>query len=146
MALQIKTTMNEIKIIMAFERIFGGEYSVREKYFYVILRSLCLSRKSEDGWVFLSDAPKQQLWDGFGSYGLSPRVCKSSRRKLKRDGLLECRYIHGAKGHRVGTAYRLLDERFANDPKAIHAAIIGGLERRVIHSVVKPMESSLVEA
>ncbi|SRR6266481_6454216 len=120
--------------LMAFERAFGDRYSVREKYFYILLRALWSSKKSSDGWAFFNDASKGRPRDGFRFYGLSARVCKLARRKLKHDGLLECRYVHGPKGHRIGTAYRLLDERFIAGPKAIHAAVMGRFGNEVIHS------------
>jgi len=120
--------------LMAFERAFGEAYSVREKYFYILLRTLWVAKKSPDGWAFFSDFSKGRARDGFRFYGLSARVCKSARQKLKRDGLLECCYVHGPKGHRIGTAYRLLDEKFTGGSKAIHAAVMGQFGKEVIHS------------
>lgn len=123
-----------IPTIMAFERAFGEAYSVREKYFYILLRSLWLSKKSHDGWAFFRDSSKSRPQDGFRFYGLSARVCKLARQKLRRDGLLECRYVHGPKGHRIGTAYRLLDAKFTAGPKAIHAVVMGQFGKEVMHS------------
>ena len=120
--------------LAAFEKIFGELYSVREKYFYILLRTLWASKKSQDGWAFFNDYSKGRPRDGFRFYGLSARVCKLARQKLKRDGLLECRYVHGPKGHRIGTEYRLLDEKFTAGPKAIHAAVMGRFGKEVIHS------------
>jgi len=113
--------------------MFGSAYSVREKYFYALLRELWLHRKSEDDWLLFNDSQEDRRPAGFRSYGLSSRICKSARQKLKRDGLLECRYVHGAKGYRIGTEYRLLDERFTTNPKATHTAIIGRLGEGVMH-------------
>ena len=124
----------DARMAMAFEGMFGNAYSVREKYFYILLRELWLSKRTHDGWAFFTDFSKGRSRDGFRFYGLSARVCKSARQKLKRDGLLECRYVHGPKGHRIGTAYRLLDEKFTGGPKAIHAAVMSQFGKEVIHS------------
>ncbi len=120
-------------MISDFERLFGSEYSVREKYFYVLLREMWQSRKSSDGWLLFSDADKGRS-AGFACYGLSARVCKAARQKLKQDGLIECRYVHGTKGQRVGTEYRLLDSKLATNAKTVHAAIMSQFGREVIHS------------
>lgn len=120
-------------IIMVFERIFGGAYSVREKYFYVLLRELYHSKKLKDGWLLFGDAAEGRS-AGFGLYGLSARVCKSARKKLKQDELIECSYVHGAKGHRIGTQYRLLDGRLIVPSKMVHAAIMSKFGGGVIHS------------
>ncbi len=111
----------------AFEERYGRNYTVKEKYFYLILRQLWNRKKSEDGWVLFNDFQKGRPEKGFKSYGLSARVCKSARRKLKADGLIETRYAHGENGYRKGTEYRLLDGKLRLDRKAIHQSIIGRL-------------------
>jgi hypothetical protein len=120
-------------VMADFERLFGGAYSVREKYFYVLLRELCQSKQSSDEWLLLNDTAKGRSL-GFASYGLSARVCKAARRKLKQDGLIECRYVHGTKGQRIGTGYRLLDGKFETNAKTVHAAIMRQFGDGVIHS------------
>jgi hypothetical protein len=112
----------------AFDDFFGKRYTVPEKYFYITLRKLIDRHNADSGWVLLFDASgpaSGNRSDTFESFGLSKRTCKSARRKLKEDGLIECRWSHGRKGHRIGTEYRLVDERLAQNPKAIHRAIIG---------------------
>ena len=118
----------------AFEEIFGKRYTVPEKYFYMMLRMLVNRFPSESGWALLFDASGPAVSgsrETFASYGLSKRTCKSARRKLKEEGLIETRYKHDRKGHRIGTEYRLVDERLAKNPKAIHQAIIGRAGRGI---------------
>ena len=113
----------------AFEDLFGHQYNVPEKYFYAMLRKRADELSSMDGWFFCADAAISMAGKGdrgFASCGLSPRTCKSARKKLKADGLVETRYVHGRKGYRIGTEYRLIDDGFAKHPKAIHRSIMGG--------------------
>jgi len=117
----------------AFEDLFGQKYTAQEKYFYVMLRKLSDCFQSNDGWFpALDRSKKSEKNDGgfrsvFDQCGFSARACKSARKKLKVAGLIECRYIHGEKGYRIGTEYRLLDEKLADHNKAIHRAIMGQL-------------------
>ncbi len=113
----------------AFEDDFGNRYTPPEKYFYMMLRKRADEFPSTDGWLFCADTvvSRDGRSDrGFVSCGLSPRTCKSARKKLKADGLIETRYVHDRKGHRIGTEYRLVDACFAKTPKAIHRSIMGG--------------------
>ena len=112
----------------AFGDFFGKRYTVPEKYFYIVLRKMVDQQKSESGWTLLFDVSgpaTRSRCESFALHGLSRRVCKSARRKLKEEGLIETRYAHSRKGHRIGTEYRLIDERLARNPKAIHRAILG---------------------
>ncbi len=114
-----------------FEDLFGRKYTVPEKYFYMVLRMLSDRLQSEDGWLFLVDSASEGInRNGFKSYGLSARVCKSARKKLKTDGLIETRYVYGRKGYRTGTEYRLLENRLSRAPKTIHQEIMGRLGDR----------------
>jgi hypothetical protein len=118
----------------AFFELFADRYLVAEMFFYVMLRKLMAQSETENGWVLLLDAPGSTAIkrnQTFAYYGLSSRTCKSARRKLKEDGLIECRWAHGRKGHRIGTGYRLVDERLAQNPKMIHQSIIGRVGTRV---------------
>ena len=112
----------------AFDDYFGKRYTVPEKYFYVALRKMIDQHRTGSGWVLLFDAPGPASGNHggtFESFGLSKRTCKSARQKLKEDGLVECRWAHGRKGNRIGTEYRLIDERLEQNPKSIHRAIMG---------------------
>lgn len=120
------------EIITAFEKRFGSAYSVREKFFYILLRELWSSRKSHEGWLFFNDTSRGRSQEGFKFYDLSAQVCQLARKKLKRDGLIEYRYVYGAKGHRRGTEYRLIEGWCDNDPKAIHARIMSRIGQKVI--------------
>jgi hypothetical protein len=131
----------------AFEDDFGRRYTVPEKYFYVALCGMVARRQAVDGWTLLFDAPGSAIGNepwSFASFGLSRRVCKSARKKLKEDGLIEVRYAHDRRGHRIGTEYRLLDGKFAQSPRVVHAAILGSLGREVIHSAQEAHEIGIV--
>jgi hypothetical protein len=113
----------------AFEDDFGNRYTAPEKYFYMMLRKRADELQPTDGWLFCADTAVSRdgkVDRGFVSCGLSPRTCKSARKKLKVDGLIETRYVHGRKGYRIGTEYRLIDDGFAKTPKAIYRSIMGG--------------------
>lgn len=118
----------------AFEDLFGRNYTVPEKYFYMMLRGLLDRAQSVDGWIFFADlagSAEGSSKNGFEAYGLSTRTCKSARKKLKEDGLIETRYVHSKKGYRIGTEYRLLDDKFIHAPKAIHWEIMSRLNGRL---------------
>lgn len=124
------STTASFSVPHAFEDLFGQKYTVREKYFYVMLRKLFDRFKSDDGWFSFADTIQSKdrgVESGFEYFGLSARVCKSARRKLKEDGLIETRYVHGEKGYRKGTGYRLLDAKLADHNKTTHRAIMGQL-------------------
>lgn len=123
-----------LAILSAFEDFFGRHYTAPEKYFYVTLRRMFEQQKAKDGWVLLFDtsgSATRNRYEGFSSYGLSARVRKNARKKLKEDGLIETRYAHGRKGYRIGTEYRLIDDRLLRNPKAIHQAILGRADERL---------------
>lgn len=116
----------------AFFELFADRYLVAEMFFYVMLRKLMAQSATESGWMLLLDTPGHAATNRnrtFAYYGLSPRTCKSARKKLLADGLIVTRYVHDRKGHRVGTEYKLVDEGLARAPKAVHQAILGRLDR-----------------
>ncbi len=124
----VKSDSRSFSVPHAFEDLFGQKYTAREKYFYVMLRKLSDRFQSDDCWFSFADtiqSKERGVESGFAYFGLSARVCKSARRKLKQDGLIEIRYLHGEKGYRKGTAYRLLDAKLADHNKATHRAILG---------------------
>ena len=112
----------------AFFDARNDRYTPNEMFFYVALRKLIDQLNPEGDWTLLFDAPGNATvgrHDCFASYGLSMRVCKSARRKLREDGLIETRYKHDRKGHRIGTEYRLVDDKLAHTPKAVYREIMG---------------------
>ena len=82
-----------------------------ERCFFVILCKLYNRYADEDGWFWHTDkafTTKDGLVCGFERYGLSPRVCKSARKKLVQMGLIETRRERSANNVRYGgTVYRL---------------------------------------
>lgn len=98
-----------------FEESFAAKYTIAERYFYITLRRLKDRSQNENEWFLFRDRPRNSdegILSGFRIYGLSARVCKSARKKLKADGLIDLRHVYSRKGHRVGTEYQILDERF----------------------------------
>jgi hypothetical protein len=117
----------------AFEDFFGKGYTAPEKYFYVMLRKRLDELQPKDGWFFCADVAvvrDGRRDDGFASCGLSSRTCKSARKKLKADSLIETRYVHGRKGHRIGTEYRLLDDKLSRTPELVYRQVMSRLETR----------------
>jgi len=82
-----------------------------ERGFFMILCKLYNRYADEDGWFWHTDkafTTKDGSMCGFEQYGLSPRVCKSARKKLVRMGLIETRRERSANNVRYGgTVYRL---------------------------------------
>lgn len=118
---------SEYAILSAFEDVFGMRYTLGEKYFYVVLRLLSNAYADMDGWLLYGDAgnKEQGRLHGFDAYGFSRRICKTTRKKLKEDGLIACAYRYGIKGSRTGTAYRLMDDKLIRTPRRLHEAILG---------------------
>ena len=110
----------------AFERLFGNAYAPEEKYFYVILRMVSDWRADKDGWFTCSDTLRKEkgITCGFDIYAFTTGLCKRARKKLIRDKLIECRYVHGIKGHRIGIAYRLNDEGLKDNARIAYDAIL----------------------
>lgn len=112
-------SINSIKFFSVphdfFEEPFATKYTLAERYFYITLRRLKDRSQNEGEWHLFRDRPRstdEGLLPGFRTYGLSARVCKSGRKKLKADELIDFRHVYSRKGHRIGTEYKLLDERF----------------------------------
>ncbi len=122
-----KHTSPEYTILSAFEECFGTRYTLGEKYFYVMLRMLADIHADADGWFLYADAANKAKGrlHGFAEYGFSPRVCKITRKKLKKDGLIACAYRYGIKGSRAGTAYRLMDDKLIHTSRRLQEAILG---------------------
>lgn len=82
-----------------------------ERCFFVILCKLYNRYADEDGWFWHTDkgfTARDGSECGFEQYGLSPRVCKSARKKLVQMGLIETRRERSANNVRYGgTVYRL---------------------------------------
>ena len=130
---------SQSNLIWSFERIFGFSYAPEEKYFYVILRMLSERRKDANGLFTCSDALRKEkgITCGFDIYGFTAGLCKRARKKLIRDKLIECRYVHGIKGHRVGIAYRLNDEGLKDNARIVYDAILnrGWTDKRGLEHV-----------
>ena len=113
-------------IMWSFERIFGSSYTPEEKYFYIILHILSDRRKDANGWFACSDILRKEngIAYGFDTYGFTTGLCKRARKKLIKDKLVACRYVHGMKGYRIGIAYRLNDEGLKDNARIAYDAIL----------------------
>lgn len=134
-----RNTSRGFPVPHAFEELFGDRYIPQEKYFYVILCKLSYTYADSDGWFLGADAGQKGhgILHGFDKYGITQGICKSARKKLIADGLLECRYIHGPKGYRIGIAYRLLDDRLHNHTRMVYDAILNRQWREEKRSISK---------
>lgn len=119
---------SEYVILSSFEEIFGIRYTLGEKYFYTMLRMLSQQHADPEGWFMYGDSAnkEQGRLHGFNKFGFSRRVCKEARKKLKEDKLIACAYRYGIKGSRIGTAYRLVDDKLIRSPRQLHEQILGG--------------------
>lgn len=112
----------------AFFELRAEKYTPGEVLFYIVLRRLISQLNRGDEWTLLFDAAGPASGNRqkcFVTYGVSARTCKAARKKLLADGIIATRYARDRKGHRIGTEYRLVDERFAQNPRAIHRSIMG---------------------
>jgi hypothetical protein len=102
-----------------------------EQGFFVILCKLYNRYADEDGWFWHTDktfTTKDGSMCGFEQYKLSPRVCKSARKKLVEMGLIETRRERSANGVRYGgTVYRLTCTQLIARTKGAKSAL--GRER-----------------
>jgi len=99
-------------------------YSISEKYFYIILCHLHKEYKNNNGFFLGHDNVTKNGIPSFKSFGISQRICKSARKKLKDGGLIVFRHVYGEKGHRIGTEYDLCDLVIGENPKEVHARIL----------------------
>ena len=103
-----------------------------ERCFFVILCKLYNRYADEDGWFWHIDKAfntKDGSTCGFERYGLSPRVCKSARKKLVQMGLIETRRERSANNVRYGgTVYRLTCTHLIARSKGAKSAL--GKERK----------------
>ena len=97
-------------------------YSIAEKYFYLVLCYL-IKRYGYDGRVVSHDTIIKNGVPSFGSFHISQRICKGSRKKLEKGGLIAFRHIYGERGYRSGTEYALCEAAYRESPKEIHALI-----------------------
>jgi len=111
-------TPNNPKVLM------GGRYSVAEKYFYIVLCYLHKRYKDDSGNFIGHDISVQKGVPSFKIFGLSQRIWKQARKRLKDDGLIEFEHVYGKKGYRVGTQYRLCDMEFKEYSKEVHNRIL----------------------
>ena len=103
---------------------FWQDYSIAEKYFYIVLCRLIKKYGNVNGRVVGHDVTKVDGVPPFDSFGISQRICKSARKKLVDGGWIIIKHIYGDRGHRIGTEYSLSEVAFHEDPKEIHALIL----------------------
>ena len=103
---------------------FWLRYSIAEKFFYLVLCHLLKRHAGEGGRVTCHDTAVKNGIPPFQSFGISLRICKNARRKLRDSGLIAFRHVYGPKGHRIGTEYSLPAAIYRESPKAIHALIL----------------------
>src|SRR3989344_8085877 len=119
---------NEIQdirpILPENDRQFWQRYTIAEKFFYLILCHLLKRHAGEGGRVTCHDTVVKNGIPPFRSFGISLRICKNARRKLRDGGLIAFRHVYGPKGHRIGTEYGLPAAIYRESPKAIHALIL----------------------
>lgn len=130
---QNKSNTQNIEILMR------NRYSIAEKYFYIVLCYLHKRYKNESGNFIGHDFAVQKGIPSFKTFGLSQRICKKARKRLKDDGLIEFEHVYGKKGYRVGTQYSLCDMEFKEYPKEVHDRI---LNRKVLE-LSTPANNSL---
>ncbi len=110
--------------IMHTSAFFDQQYTIPEKYFYIVLCYLRERYKNSEGFFIGHDNVTKNGIPSFKSFGISQRICKSARKKLKADGLIAFWHVYGEKGHRIGTEYDLCEAPIGENPKEIHARIL----------------------
>ena len=121
------------------EVLIGDRYSVAEKYFYIVLCYLHKKYKDNSGNFIGHDIAIQNGIPPFKTFGLSQRICKQARKRLKDDDLINFKYVYGRKGYRVGTQYRLCDIELREYAKEVHERILN----RNMLELSTPTENSL---
>lgn len=114
---------NLIQNKILIEVLLRQRYSIAEKYFYIVLRYLHKKHKNDKGVFLGHDIATQNGILSFSSFGLSKRLCKNARKKLKNDGLIIFRHIYGKRGYRIGTEYALCEVMSQERSKEIHTLI-----------------------
>lgn len=108
------------------EILMRNRYSIAEKYFYIVLCYLHKRYKNDSGTFIGHDMAIQNGIPSFKIFGLSQRICKKARKRLKDDCLIDFRHVYGRKGYRVGTQYRLCDIELKEYAKEAHNRILNG--------------------
>ncbi len=116
---------------------FWQNYSIAEKYFYLVLCHLLKKYSDQNGRVVGHDTLFRNGVPSFKSFGVSQRICKGSRKKLQDRGLITFRHIHGEKGYRFGTEYALCEAAYRESPKEVHALIFNKRSNELSTSAVE---------